>query len=114
MIMTTSNQSPRSAGLEFDSQPASTQYSESHSLLMRLRTISRALIRWLTTQPELSVRQKVDRFGNSYWCVYDPVTQRRACLPSEEAVRIWIEEGFFHQNQNAQGPWMTGDWQPFR
>lgn len=114
MIITTSKQSPCSTGLEFDSQSASIQYSKLHSLLMRLKTISYALIRWLATQPELSVRHKVDRFGNSYWYIYDPATQRSTCLTSEDAVRIWIEEWFCHQNHHAQAAGTTGIRHPFR
>ena len=112
--MTTSKQSLCPTRIESNSQPASTQYSGLSGLLIRLKTISHTLIRWLTTQPELTVKQKVDRFGNAYWYIYDPATQRSTCLTSENAVRIWIEEWFCHQTHNAHTPGTTDLRHPFR
>ncbi|WP_434685543.1 hypothetical protein [Pseudanabaena minima] len=44
---------------------------------------------------EIKVWQKIDRRGNSYWCVYDPKTGHSAHLGSEEEVMSWIESHYY-------------------
>ncbi|PZO36247.1 MAG: hypothetical protein DCF19_22125 [Pseudanabaena frigida] len=44
---------------------------------------------------EVRVWQKTDRFGNAYWCVYDPKTGRSAHFGSEVEVMSWIETHYY-------------------
>lgn len=45
---------------------------------------------------ELDIKQKRDRFGNSYWQVYDPKTNNLHTFASEKDVRVWIETRHFY------------------
>lgn len=44
---------------------------------------------------EAQVWQKTDRFGNSYWCVYDPKTGHSGSFGTEEEVMNWIESHYY-------------------
>ncbi|QLE55542.1 hypothetical protein [Nostoc sp. TCL26-01] len=48
----------------------------------------------LVDTQEIQVRQKVDRHGNQYWFVYDPVTGRSFASGSEADVSMWIEQTY--------------------
>lgn len=97
MTMTTQNQQkPCYTALEVYPQPALLDSSEQPKLIGQLKAIAQKLIHWLVTKPELTVKQKVDCFGNVIWFVYDPMSKRSAHLTSEEEVRIWIEERFHY------------------
>ena len=41
---------------------------------------------------EPRVWQKRDRFGQTYWQVYDPIRDRFARFSSEQEVRQWLEQ----------------------
>lgn len=61
-------------------------------LFAGLNPIWQYLVTIFTKQPELQVRQQFDRFGNSWWEAYDPVTGRSASFGSELDMLAWIEE----------------------
>ena len=63
-----------------------------------LKELGDRIVEYFNSQSEIKVWQCQDRFGNKYWEVYDPNTNRSASFGSEEEVRIWIEE-LFHQQQ---------------
>ena len=50
----------------------------------------------IATCDDLKVWQKCDRFGNSYWQVYNPKTRHFTCFGSESEVRSWLEQQFYH------------------
>ena len=101
--MTTQKRQQRSyTALEFLPHPAVQAKAKQPTPLAQLKVLAQRLIHWLVTKPELTVKQKVDRSGNVFWYVYDPMTERTAYLTSEEEVRIWIEERFYYQNHQSQ------------
>jgi len=44
---------------------------------------------------EIKVWQKTDRFGNSYWSVYDPKSGHSAHFGTEQEVMSWIETHYY-------------------
>ncbi|KAM3099855.1 hypothetical protein ACKFKF_13490 [Phormidesmis sp. 146-12] len=44
---------------------------------------------------EPQVRQRRDRFGQTYFQVYDPATRCSASLHSEQELRQWLEQRFY-------------------
>ena len=83
---------------------------EKSGLFAQLKLITHKLIYWLTAEPELIIKQKVDRSGSVYWYVYDPITERMTQFLSEEEVMIWIEECFYYQNRSSQDSSMSFYW----
>ncbi len=53
------------------------------------------LLNALTSRPEPKIRQECDRFGNQYFTVYDPISNQRQTLSSEQEVRIWLEQRYY-------------------
>jgi hypothetical protein len=51
--------------------------------------------RILSPNDEVKVWQKSDRFGNFYWCAYDPKTGDSANFGSEIEVMGWIESHYY-------------------
>ena len=72
--------------------------SSRFNIVEYLRRLGDRIVEYFNSQSEIKVWQCQDRFGNKYWEVYDPNTNRSASFGSEEEVRIWIEE-LFHQQQ---------------
>ena len=46
----------------------------------------------LFTSPEPEMWIKLDRDGNTWWYVRDPITGQKTVLDSEQQVQIWLEE----------------------
>ena len=47
------------------------------------------------TEPK--VWQKCDREGNIYWLIFNPITSLYISFGSEQEVRIWLEERYYHR-----------------
>lgn len=47
------------------------------------------------TEPK--VWRKCDREGNIYWLVFNPITSLYIFFGSEQEVRIWLEERYYHR-----------------
>lgn len=60
-------------------------------LLLTVNKIWQHLIAIFTKQPELQVQQRSNRFGNTWWEAYDPVTGCSASFGSETDMLAWIE-----------------------
>ncbi len=75
-----------------------TNQSPRFNFMEYLRRLGDRLVEYLNSQSEIKVWQRQDRFGNDYWDVYDPNTNRSASFGSEAEVRSWIED-LFHQQQ---------------
>jgi len=45
-------------------------------------------------QAQLRIWQTTDRYGHLWWNIYDPITRQSIQLPSEQEVRIWIDESY--------------------
>ncbi len=54
-----------------------------------------SLVKTLSQERELKAWQKTDRRGNTYWNVYNPVTDKTAQFASEAEVRIWLEQQYY-------------------
>lgn len=61
-------------------------------LLSGLSKVLSRLMEFLVAGDELRIWQSSDRFGNTVWNAYDPVTNRSTSLDSEAELRTWIEE----------------------
>jgi len=59
------------------------------------KTIWQYFIRTITSNNEVQVWQKTDRYGNTYWQAYDPKTGKSTSLGSEAEMRIWIEQRYY-------------------
>jgi hypothetical protein len=55
-----------------------------------------SLTQLFTRNTEPYIWQKRDRHGNLFWQLYDPSTNRSATFSSEDEVRIWLEERYYH------------------
>ena len=53
------------------------------------------LWRYFSQRLEPKIWQKRDRYGNSYWVVYDPTTGHSSCFSSEQEVRVWLEQRYY-------------------
>jgi hypothetical protein len=49
----------------------------------------------LNQENELKVWQSCDRFGQTWWHAYDPLTERYVCRDSEADILIWLEERYY-------------------
>ncbi len=64
------------------------------SILAQLRQgISAALTNFVRNEPR--VWEWRDSYGRVWWSVYDPKTERYACLSSQAEVLQWLEERFY-------------------
>jgi len=45
---------------------------------------------------EPEIKQKCDRFGNTYWRVYEPISGFQCSFNSEQEVRSWLETRYYH------------------
>lgn len=49
----------------------------------------------LSGNPEPRIYRKRDRYGNSYFQVYDPTTGLSSSFGTEKEVRIWLDERYY-------------------
>jgi Sec7-like guanine-nucleotide exchange factor len=56
------------------------------------KAVSHLLIQ--TSEP--SVTQKSDRSGHHYFQVYDPMTRKYGEFSSEQEIRAWLEQRYYH------------------
>lgn len=56
----------------------------------------KALGHILTQPSEPSIRQKRDRFGHNSFQVYDPMTRKYGEFSSEQEIRVWLEQRYYH------------------
>jgi hypothetical protein len=78
-----------------------TSVKQPYNLMESIKRLGQRIAEYFTSQSEIKVWQLQDRSGNTYWCVYDPNTNRSATFGSEEEVRIWIEELFYQQQHQS-------------
>jgi hypothetical protein len=80
--------------LNTDESYAGTQ-AQPYSPLIVISRLWRCWVHWLANLGDVQVRQRVDRFGNSYWQAYNPLTGRSLCSGSELEIRMWIEQQLY-------------------
>ena len=54
-----------------------------------------SLVKALSQEHEVKAWEKTDRRGNTYWNVYNPVTDKTVQFGSEAEVRIWLEQQYY-------------------
>ena len=62
-------------------------------LIGKLRKIGQNLTKGKT---EPQINYKCDRKERCYWLVYDPISGYSTTLSSEQEVRIWLENRYYH------------------
>jgi hypothetical protein len=58
---------------------------------------------YLTSSNEPSVQLMRDRFGESYWKIYDPISRTLIHLKTEQEVRSWLESRYDAADSLRQG-----------
>ncbi len=62
-----------------------------------LNQIAKAIAHTLIRSSDPFIGQTIDRNGNTWWIIDDPLTGTRFYALSEEEVRIWIEQHYYTQ-----------------
>ena len=63
---------------------------------MNLHRIWDSLVNALANSSDPKITQRWDKLGNSYYQVYDPMTGRSGTFGSEQEIRFWLEERYYH------------------
>jgi hypothetical protein len=67
-----------------------------------LNQAARAIAHALVGSSDPFVWQKIDRNGNTWWIIDDPLTGTRFHALSEEEVRAWIEQHYYAQPKSDE------------
>ncbi|KAM3096894.1 hypothetical protein ACKFKG_09410 [Phormidesmis sp. 146-35] len=65
------------------------------AIAVKLKSVLSLIWNLASSSSEPQVRQRRDRFGQTYFQVYDPATRCSASLHSEQEVRQWLEQRFY-------------------
>jgi len=65
------------------------------ALFSRLNSIWQHLVESLIQGQELKIWQSTDRFGNTHWYAYDPMTSSSVTRDSEAEMRVWVEQRYY-------------------
>lgn len=68
---------------------------QKNTFLLKLKHLLRQIIVSLNKEPKAKVGQVKDYYGNTIWCVYDPITGQSARLNFEVEVRLWLKERYY-------------------
>jgi hypothetical protein len=88
-------------GLSFNSSfDLSTQASAPHTASpvqssSWLQRIQQFLAQYLLAKPELKAWRTVDRTGQVFWHVHDPLQNISKCFDSEAKAAAWIEKRYY-------------------
>jgi len=81
--------------LEFASHTAAKSNSVRKTFLHWLTRVGKFLDQTLFRQDyEPKVWERLDRHGNHYWEVYDPITNQQTFFASDLEVRTWLDNRF--------------------
>ncbi|MEM9003626.1 MAG: hypothetical protein AAGE59_08885 [Cyanobacteria bacterium P01_F01_bin.86] len=61
-----------------------------------LERIGQLLLRYFCGSSELRIVTKRDGQGNDYFAAYDPISQAHHTFTSEQALRVWLDERYYH------------------
>lgn len=67
-----------------------------------LNQAARAIAYALIGSSSPFIWQKIDRHGNTWWIIDDPLTGTRFHALSEEEVRAWIEQHYYAQPKSVE------------
>jgi hypothetical protein len=71
------------SSVDLSSSPLPARQSIRHLFVHRLDHLWQSLIKLLTSSSELQIRPVQDIIGQTWWCVYDPVSDRSVCFLSQ-------------------------------
>jgi len=83
--------------LELISDSQSTKSTIVTKAASGLRNIWQALLTYCSTSNDLRVWTTTNIAGQSIWKAYDPTTQTQVEFVSEQELRVWLEERYYHQ-----------------
>lgn len=63
---------------------------------MNLHRIWDSLVNSLANNSDPKITQRWDKRGNSYYQVYDPTTGITGTFGSEQEIRFWLEQRYYH------------------
>jgi hypothetical protein len=69
--------------------------TKKQTLFSRLNSIWQHIVKSLIQEQELKIWQSTDRFGNTQWYAYDPVTDSSVTRDSEAEMRVWVEQHYY-------------------
>lgn len=84
--------------------PPTPATQSSNSIASAAKALWQALMSSLVIGSELQVRKATDSLGQTWWRVYDPITNASADLVSEDDVRVWIEESYYRKSDRFEQP----------
>lgn len=91
-----------------DSQKSESLNKESYcppsnlqKLINQVKQFGKLMGEILGGEPKFKIRYHQDGAGNELWQVYDVSRGSTVYLSSEEEVRVWIEEYFYHRHQDS-------------
>lgn len=61
----------------------------------QLHQVGQSMLNYFCGSMEPQVSIRCDRTGQPHFQVYDPFDQRHHTFPSEEALRIWLEQRYY-------------------
>lgn len=59
--------------------------------MTRLARLWQTMLDWMTLSTEPSVVRRIDRTGNVYFEIHDPVTGKSNAFGSEREIREWLD-----------------------
>ena len=77
-------------------QPISQETNINAFFKTCFRQIYSLLVHSIWDLDKPTVSYSVDRFGQSWWRVYDPTTKKTFHFDSENEARAWIEKHYIH------------------
>jgi hypothetical protein len=60
-----------------------------------LKSAFERCVQFFANANEPQIWAKTDRYGNTYWHTYDPVSGRSVSLDSEAEMRAWLEQRYY-------------------
>lgn len=75
---------------------AESQSQDRAAISRRLSAAIEALLSSFVGSNQPQVRMACDRQGQLYWQVYDPVNRAHHRFDTEDEVRVWLEQRYYH------------------
>lgn len=81
---------------QHNSKPQTAAQTEAQSVSQQIKTgLSRFWHRVMTIDTDPQIRERRNHLGQSYWQVYDPISQTSQRFFEEEEVYRWLERRYY-------------------
>ncbi|MGP1384831.1 MAG: hypothetical protein ACTS2F_14795 [Thainema sp.] len=77
------------------SENAARNQQAAHWLTAVLKQVKAAISKLFDQSQEPRITKRVDRWGNLYFSVYDPIDRSFRVFTSEQEIRIWLEQRYY-------------------